>query len=125
MRGIVVGASMLPLLVGLVTGAEACSSADGEVGGGELRPGVDAAAPPALLTELPDAPATSWRGLCRDFFSQNTPTGCAQVPECHGTAAAKLGANGGTMPGHRVDFAFSAEANERTRMWRRSGANKD
>jgi hypothetical protein len=125
MRGIVVGPSMLALLVGLATGAEACSSADGEVAGGKLRPGVDAAAPPALMTELPDAPATSWRDLYRDFFSQNAPTGCAQVPECHDTAAAKLAANGGTMPEQPVDFAFSAEAIERTRTSLRSGANKD
>jgi hypothetical protein len=80
MRPILLGSCFVVLAMG--TG---CTSADGEVRGGELRPDVDAAAPPPLVAEFPDAPPTTWRGLYRDFFSKNATAGCGQAG-CHGTA---------------------------------------
>lgn len=84
MRGIVVGSLAL---AAVLVATEACSAADGNVSGGDLRPGIDAAAPPVLVTEFPGAPATTWRGLYRDFFSKNAPSGCAQFARCHASAS--------------------------------------
>lgn len=86
MRGML-GRSMLVLVVS----APACTSASGDVTGGELRAGFDAEAPPALVSEFPGAKPTEWRGLYRDFFSKGSTAGCGRST-CHGTAG-----KGGTI----------------------------
>lgn len=87
MGGIVRSSSILLPVSLLASTLAGCSSADGEVRGGELRAGIDAAAPPALVAEFPDAPPASWRALYRDFFSKNAPSGCGRFSTCHATAA--------------------------------------
>lgn len=72
-------------------GASACADASGDVKGGELRPGYDAAAPVPLevpITEptYADAPPASWRGLYRDFFGQRADASCAGNGTCHAAA---------------------------------------
>jgi|GEM_PF-1932031 len=72
-------------------GASACSTASGDVKGGELRPGYDAAAPAPLevpVTEptYADAAPSSWRGLYRDFFGRRAQASCAGNGTCHDTA---------------------------------------
>lgn len=69
----------------LVLGIAACTSASGELRGGELRPEFDASSPPRLVAEFPNASPTSWRGLYRDFFSKNAASGCGQFAGCHGS----------------------------------------
>lgn len=76
-------------MIVLAAGAAACTSASGDVRGGELRPEYDAAPPPPVentAPEFPDAAPTSWRGLYRDFFSKNAPSGCARFAACHNVA---------------------------------------
>lgn len=68
-----------------------CTSASGEVKGGELRPGYDAAAPTPLqvpVTEptFADAAPTTWRGVYRDFFGRRAQASCAGNGTCHDTA---------------------------------------
>lgn len=68
-----------------------CTSASGEVRGGDPRPGYDAAAPEPLrvpITEptFADAAPTTWRGLYRDFFGRRAQASCAGNGTCHDTA---------------------------------------
>lgn len=89
MRGLVHSSTLVVLVVlvlALALGLTACTSADGEVTGGELRPGFDAATPPPVAAEFPNASPTSWHGLYRDFFSPNAESGCARLEGCHGVA---------------------------------------
>jgi hypothetical protein len=72
-------------------GVGACSNASGDVKGGDLRPGYDAAAPAPLevpITEpsFADAAPTTWRGLYRDFFGRRAQASCAGNGTCHDTA---------------------------------------
>src|SRR5690242_20513900 len=72
----------------------ACTGASGEVHGGDPR--FDAAAPDPLVvptTEptFADAPATSWKGIYRDFFGRRSKASCAGNGTCH-DAAGKPGA---------------------------------
>ena len=83
-------AGLLSLLLAAVCAS--CTSASGDVKGGDLRPGFDAAAPPPLevpITEptFDDAAEASWRGLYRDFFGRGAQAAsCAGRGTCHGTA---------------------------------------
>lgn len=78
MRGIARSSSLVTHLahLALAMGLAACTSADGEVRGGE----------PIQSGEFPEASPTSWNGLYRDFFSPRAPSGCAHAAGCHGTA---------------------------------------
>jgi hypothetical protein len=75
------------LAVALI-GAVACTSASGEVKGGDPRPGYDAAAPAPLevaVTEDPytNAAPTTWKGIYRDFFGRRAQSSCAGNGTCH------------------------------------------
>jgi len=70
----------------VVATAASCTSADGEVRGGEAR--FDAALPQpfdAGVTEEADTEAspTSWRGIYRDMFGRSAVSGCAGGGTCH------------------------------------------
>jgi hypothetical protein len=73
--------------------ASACSSASGEIKGGDPR--FDAAAPEPLVVPITeptfaDAPPTSWKGIYRDFFGRRSKASCAGNGTCH-DAAGKAG----------------------------------
>ena len=74
----------------------ACSSASGDVRGGEPR--FDAASPePLIASDEPtfaDAPETSWRGIYREYFGRRSKASCARTGACHG--APDLGAGKST-----------------------------
>lgn len=74
------------LLIPVVAAPLACTSASGEVRGGEAR--FDAALPePLIATTEPtfaDAPDTSWRGIYRDYFGRRSKASCARTGACHG-----------------------------------------
>jgi hypothetical protein len=77
--------------------AGACTSASGEVRGGDARPGYDASAPDPLVVPIneptyEDAGDTTWRGIYRDFFGRHSPASCAGNGTCH-DAAGKPGAS--------------------------------
>ena len=96
----------------------ACSDASGEVRGGELRPGYDASAPPAL--ELPiteplfeDAPTTSWHGIYRDFFGRHSPAACGKKSNCHGQMD-HSGARSSNFVCGDVDECYRSLRNDKT-----------
>jgi hypothetical protein len=67
----------------------ACTSATGDVRGGEDR--FDATAPDPLVVPITepafaDAPATSWKGIYRDFFGRRSKASCAGNGTCHDSA---------------------------------------
>ncbi len=85
------GRSSFACAVLLLAFVSACSSASGEVKGGELRPGYDAAAPAPLVVPITeptfaDAAPTTWRGLYRDFFGRRGQASCAGNGTCHDSA---------------------------------------
>ena len=87
-----------PALALALVSVASCTSASGEVVGGGPRPGYDAQAPVPLLLPIAeptfsDAPATSWRGLYRDFFGRRALSSCAGRTSCHADATG-LGAKG-------------------------------
>ena len=66
--------------------AGACTSATGEVRGGEAR--FDAASPDPLVVPISepafaDAPPTTWRAIYRDFFGRRAKASCAGNGTCH------------------------------------------
>ena len=75
------------LLILVVAAPLACTSASGEVKGGEAR--YDAAPPEPLIavTEptFADAPDASWRGIYRDFFGRRSKASCGRSGACHST----------------------------------------
>ena len=81
----------LPRTVILALALGACTSATGDVVGGEPRP-FDAAAPLPLVLPITeptfaDAAPTSWKGIYRDFFGRRaTKSSCASTGSCHGAA---------------------------------------
>ena len=84
------------LVVGFALSAPvACTSATGDVRGGEAR--FDAASPDPLVVPISeptfaDAPPTSWRGIYRDFFGRRSKASCAGNGTCHeaGRGGAKV-----------------------------------
>ena len=91
MRGTLATSSSLLLALGVVACTSACTSASGDVSGGEVRPGYDpnTVLPPIEqpVVEFPDAPPTSWKGLYRDFFGRGAVSGCNRSG-CHSAAGA-------------------------------------
>ena len=68
-----------------------CTSASGEVQGGEPRLGYDASFPAPLEVPITEptfegAPDTSFRGLYRDFFGRRALSSCAGRTSCHADA---------------------------------------
>jgi hypothetical protein len=66
----------------------ACTSASGDLKGGDLRPGYDASAPAPLVVPITepsfaDAAPNTWRGIYRDFFGRRSPASCAGNGTCH------------------------------------------
>jgi hypothetical protein len=64
----------------------ACTSATGDVRGGETR--FDSAPPDPLVVPVTepafaDASPTSWRGIYRDFFGRRAKASCAGNGTCH------------------------------------------
>jgi hypothetical protein len=91
MRGIAPGSVLPSGLFVVIAGAAACTSASGDVKGGEPRPGYDAAAPAPLevpITEdaYADAAPTTWKGIYRDFFGRRAKSSCAGNGTCHDAA---------------------------------------
>lgn len=85
MRESFVGTVVFALAGAFALGA--CTTASGEVSGGQPRP-FDAAAPDPLVVPISeptfaDAPATSWRGIYRDFFGRRAQASCAGTGTCH------------------------------------------
>jgi len=90
--------ALRPALALALVSVASCTSASGELEGGEPRPGYDASFPAPLdipITEptFADAPATSWRGLYRDFFGRRALSSCAGRTSCHADATG-LGVKG-------------------------------
>jgi hypothetical protein len=85
MRGIA------PAVAVALLGAAACTSASGDVKGGQPRPGYDAAAPAPLEVSITedlyvDAAPTTWKGIYRDFFGRRAKSSCAGSGICHDAA---------------------------------------
>ena len=82
------------LRIGFVLALTSCTSATGEIRGGEAR--FDAAASEPFVQPNPThtepnytgAPSTSWKGIYTAFFGQRAPGSCAGNGRCHGTGGA-------------------------------------
>ena len=96
MRGLL-RSSLSTVLTGALLVASACTTATGDVTGGEPRP-FDAASPSKLVVPITepsysDASPTSWKGIYRDFFGRRSTASCAGNGTCHDTidhAGAKI-----------------------------------
>lgn len=87
-----------PALALALVSVASCTSASGDVEGGGPRPGYDASSPPQLEVPITEptfagVPATSWRGIYRDFFGRRAVSSCAGRTSCHADATG-LGAKG-------------------------------
>jgi hypothetical protein len=90
--------TLRPALALALVSVASCTSATGQVEGGDPRLGYDASFPAPLVVPITeptfaDAPATSYRGLYRDFFGRRALSSCAGRTSCHADATG-LGAKG-------------------------------
>ncbi len=105
------------LVFGLALSAPlACASASGDVHGGEAR--FDAASPDPLVAPISeptfaDAPASSWRGIYRDFFGRRSKASCAGNGTCHDAAG---------KPGSKVSNFICADVDG---CWKSLREDKD
>jgi hypothetical protein len=112
MRGRLAGTLLMisSLAIG-VSGAGACTDADGELRGGLWRD-FDAATPEPLVVPITeptfaDAGAESWRGLYRDFFGKRAKSSCAGTGLCHGSPT-QAGAKQSNFVCADVDGCFAS-----------------
>lgn len=90
-------------LVLVVAAPLACTSASGEVRGGEAR--FDAASPDEPT--FADASPTSWKGIYRDFFGRRAKSSCAGNGACH-DAAGKAGSSSSNFVCADVDGCYQS-----------------